>query len=148
MSRAAWAVVWLMASASGAAAQVATIGGGALVSARGTDPVFELHAQTPPAADWRGYVTLSWMRASAAPTVITAAERPVLRPGPAFTGLGAGLLWLEVANYVPEPMLVSSTVVPLPIPRTALVLIASTLPFARFDSSLVLKVGVTLFRGR
>jgi hypothetical protein len=41
-------------------------------------------------------------------------------------------------------MLVSTTVVPLPVPRTSFVLIASTLPFEQFDWSLVLKIGVTL----
>lgn len=41
-------------------------------------------------------------------------------------------------------MLVSSTVLPLPIPRTSVVLIGSTLPFQDFDWSLVLKVGITV----
>ena len=62
------------------------------------EPVYELHAETPPLADWRGDVTLSWADESMAPTVITAAERPVVRFGDGFTGLGAGLLWLEAVG--------------------------------------------------
>jgi hypothetical protein len=64
--------------------------------------------------------------------------------GQAFTGLGAGLLWLETNDYKPYAMLVSSTVIPLPVCRTSVVLIGSVLPFEDFDWSIVLKVGVTL----
>ena len=88
-----------------------------LETSRSTDAVGELHAETPPFAGMRGYVTASWIRESAKPAVITAAERPVLQAGRVAVGLGAGLLWLEVNDYRPYPMLVSSTVVPLPIPR-------------------------------
>lgn len=112
--------LWLAAGTAlappGAVAQLATVGGGALVTERGTDAVGELHAETPPFADGRAG---------------------------AFTGIGAGLLWLEVKDYEPDPMVVSSTVIPLPIPRTSFVVIASTTPFDDFDWSLVLKVGVT-----
>lgn len=140
----AWvSAVLFGAAASGAQAQILTVGGGALVTERGTEPVFELHGETAPLGEWRGYATLSWTDESAAPTVITAAERPVLHFGDGFTGVGAGLLLLEVNDYAPDPMLVSSTVVPLPIPRTSFVFIASTLPFEDFDWSLVLKVGIT-----
>jgi hypothetical protein len=136
----------LFVLASDAAAQLATAGAGVLISERPQQPVFELHGETPPfPADARGYVTLSWTDQSWAPTIISAAELPVLRFDGAFTGVGAGLLWLEVNEYRPYPMLVSTTVVPLPVPRTSFVLIASTLPFENFDWSLVLKVGVTLF---
>jgi hypothetical protein len=128
-----------------AGAQLATVGLGVLLSERPAEPVAELHAETPPVAQFRGYVTLSWTDDSAAPTVIAAVERPVLFVKRAFTGLGAGLLWLEANDYRPYPMLVSSTVIPLPLPRTSFVLIASTLPFEDFDWSLVLKVGMTLF---
>lgn len=128
-----------------AGAQLVTVGAGALVTERATEPVAELHAETPPLAlDARGYVTLSWTDESGAPTLITAAERPALRVGRAYAGLGGGLLWLEANDYEPYPMLVSSTVVPLPVPRTSFVLIASTLPFEEFDWSLVLKLGVTV----
>lgn len=138
------AVLLLLIAASGATGQIVTVGGGALSSERGTEPVVELHAETPPVAGWRGYGTLSWTDESAAPTVITAAERPIVRWGNGFTGLGAGLLWLEVNDYEPDFMLVSSTVLPLPVPRTSLVVIGSILPFQDFDWSLVLKVGVTV----
>lgn len=138
------AIAGLLVAAAGAAGQIVTVGAGALVSERPTEPVIELHAETPPYAGWRAYGTLSWTDESAAPTVITAAERPVIHWGSGFTGLGAGLLWLEVNDYEPDPILVSSTVLPLPIPRTSLVVIGSTLPFEDFDWSVVLKVGVTV----
>ena len=137
------AAVLLLLAAAPAGAQIATVGAGALLSDREPIAVFELHGETPPLAGWRGYATLSWTRQSAAPTVITAAERPVLSYGQGFTGLGAGLLWLEGNDYAPFPILVSSTVLPLPIPRTSLVAIASTQPFQEFAWSLVLKVGIT-----
>lgn len=134
-----------LASPDVARAQLATVGAGALLSERPAEPVAELHAETPPITGARAYATLSWTDESWSPTVITAAERPVLRAGSAFTGLGAGLLWLEANDYVPYPMLVSSTVVPLPLPRTSFVAIVSTLPFEDFDWSLVLKLGVTVW---
>lgn len=127
-----------------ASAQLATIGGGALVTKRSTEPVAELHGETPPLAGARAYVTLSWTDESVKPTIISAAEWPVVQVGRAFAGLGGGLLWPEANEYRPYPMLVSSTVVPLPAPRTSFVLIASTLPFQEFDWSVVLKVGVTV----
>ncbi len=135
---------FLLALAPAAWAQLVTVGGGVLVSNRPTEPVLELHGETPPFADTRAYVTFSWTDDSWNPTIITAAERPVLHVGRAFAGLGAGLLWLDANDYRPYPMLVGSTVVPLPVPRTSFVLIASTLPFEDFDWSLVLKIGVTL----
>ena len=145
-----WAPTLLLASgctlalAPSVAAQLATAGAGVLISERPEQPVFELHGETPPFAEARAYLTLSWTDESWVPTSITAVERPVLRFGDAFTGVGAGLLWLEVNDYRPYPMLVSSTIVPLPVPRTSFVMIASTLPFESFDWSLVLKIGVTL----
>ena len=62
---------------------------------RSTEPVAELHGETPPLAGARAYVTLSWTDESAKPTVISAAERPVVHVGRAFAGVGVGLLWLE-----------------------------------------------------
>lgn len=128
-----------------AEAQFATVGAGLLVSKRPSEPVAELHAETPPVLSARAYLTLSWTDASAKPTVITAAERPVLNTKATITGIGAGLLWLDVNDYRPYPIVVSSTVVPLPLPRTAVVAIASTQPFQDFEWSLVVKVGVTLW---
>ncbi len=128
-----------------AEAQFATVGAGLLVSKRPSEPVAELHAEAPPLLSARAYLTLSWTDESAKPTVITAAERPVLNTKATMTGMGAGLLWLDVNDYRPYPIVVSSTVVPLPLPRTAVVAIASTQPFQDFEWSLVLKVGVTLW---
>lgn len=128
-----------------AVAQLATVGAGTLLSERPAEPVFELHAETPPFAHARAYVTASWTDDSWNPTLITAAERPVIRVGQAFLGLGAGLLWLDANDYSPYPMLVSSTIVPIGIPRTSFVAIASTLPFEDLDWSLVLKLGVTVW---
>lgn len=126
-------------------AQFVTVGAGALVSQRSPQPVAELHAETPPVLDSRAYLTLSWSDDSAAPTVITAAERSILHVGRALVGLGAGLLWLEVNDYWPYPIVVSSTVVPLPVRRASVVAIASTQPFQDFEWSLVLKLGVTVW---
>lgn len=126
-------------------AQFATVGAGALVSSRSPQPVAELHVESPPVQCARAYGTLSWTDDSARPTVISAAECAVWRAGPAFGGAGAGLLWLDVNDYRPYPILVSSTVFRLPLPRTSLIAIASTQPFQDFDWSLVLKVGVTVW---
>jgi hypothetical protein len=130
------------------ASQLATVGGGLLISKRPSQPVVELHAESPPLSGARAYVTFSWTDESAKPTIITAAEHPVVRTKAAVTGLGAGLLWLAGNEYRPYPILVSSTVVPLPIRRTAAVAIASVQPFQEFEWSFVVKVGVTLWFGR
>ena len=124
-------------------AQLVTVGAGVLTSTRAPEPVAELHAATAPFFKTRAYVTLSWTDESGKPTVITAAERSVLSLKRASTGLGAGLLWLEGNDYEPYPIVVSSTVIPLPVPRTAFVAIASTQPFQDFEWSIILKVGVT-----
>ena len=128
-----------------AEAQLATIGGGVLLSNRAPEPVAELHAETPPLLAARAYATVSWTDESAKPTFITAAERALVRTRVASVGLGAGLLWLEVNDYRPYPIAVSSAVVPLPVPRTAVVAIASTQPFQDFEWSLVIKVGFTVW---
>ena len=60
-----------------------------------------------------------------------------------MSALGGGVLWVEADGYRAYRLIVSSTVVPLQIPRTSFVLIVSTLPTEDFDWSLVLKVGVT-----
>ena len=139
------AALLCLASVSDGQAQFATVGGGVLLSERPLQPVAELHGETPPVIGARAYLTVSWTDESAKPTIITAAERPVMHVGRAFTGIGAGLLWLEANDYRPYPMLVSSTVVPLPIPRTSFVVIGSVLPFQEFEWSVVLKVGVTVW---
>ena len=126
-------------------AQLATIGAGVLLSTRRPEPVAELHAETPPVYASRGYVTLSWTDESAQPTVITAAERALMQRKAVMLGLGAGLLWLEGNDYRPYPIIVTSSILPLPIPRTAVVAIGSTQPFQDFEWSIVLKVGVTFW---
>ncbi len=126
-------------------AQLATVGAGVLLSSRSPEPVAELHAETPPLLAARAYATLSWTDESTKPTVITAGERSVVNIGRTFVGLGAGLLWLDVNQYRPYPILVSSTVVRLPISRTSAVAIASAQPFQDFEWSLVLKLGVTVW---
>lgn len=142
------AVLLALAAAPGASAQIVTVGGGVLLSDGPTQPVFEFHAETPPVGSWRVYGTLSWTDESIAPTFIAAAERPVFRNGDAYTGVGAGLIALEANDHEVDAMLVSSTVVPLPVPRTSFVLIASTLPFESFDWSVVAKISVAAFFGR
>ena len=134
--------VLLLACSRDAVAQLATVGVGALLSERPTEIVYELHVASPPVHQTRAYTTFSWTDDSAKPTLITAAERSVIRTPVATTGLGAGLLWLEVNDYRPYPIMVSSTVIPLPIPRTSGVVIASTQPFQEWAWSVVLKVGV------
>lgn len=129
-------------------AQFATIGAGVLLSNRSPQPVGELHAESPPLLATRAYATLSWTDDSAKPTVITAAERSLWRLGPAFGSAGVGLLWLDVNEYRPYPILVSSAVLSLPIPRTSAIAIASTQPFQDFEWSLVLKLGVTVWFAR
>ena len=132
-------------STVGVEAQFATVGAGVLLSNRSPQPVGELHAETPPVLKTRAYLTLSWTDESWAPTLITAAERQLVAAGPVMVGLGAGLLWLEGNDYRPYPILVSSTVFQLPIPRTSIVAIGSTQPFQDFEWSLVLKLGVTVW---
>ena len=144
--RVALSVVLLIAALPvGASAQFATIGVGVLLSERPSEAVYELHAETRPWHASRAYATLSWTDESASPTVITAAERALLQKKSVIVGLGAGLLWLEGNDYRPYPIVVSSTIVPLPIPRTAVVAIGSTQPFQEFEWSLVLKIGVTFW---
>ncbi len=126
-------------------AQLATVGAGVLLSKRSPQPVAELHVESPPVHHARVYATVSWTDESAKPTLITAGERAVWQVGGARGGIGAGLLWLEVNEYRPYPILLSSTVVPLPIRRTAVVGIVSTQPFQRFEWSVVLKVGITVW---
>jgi hypothetical protein len=146
MPRAALLLIAILSTApSTLNAQFATVGGGALLSKRDPEPVAELHAETPPAFRTRAYFTLSWTDESSKPTVITAAERSILSSRRALVGLGAGLLWLEGNDYEPYPIIVSSTVIPLPIPRTAIVAIGSTQPFQDFEWSVVVKVGFTFW---
>lgn len=123
-------------------AQLATVGAGGLLSNRPAEPVFELHIASPSVYATRAYTTFSWTDDSGKPTLITAGERSVIQSAAANLGLGAGLLWLDANDYDPYPIIVSSAVLRLPIPRTSAVAIASTQPFQDWEWSLVLKVGV------
>lgn len=145
MIRLAAAVVILsVAHPAAGEAQFATVGAGVLVSRRAPEGVAELHAQTIERFASRGYLTLSWTKHSASPTVITAVERRVAGSARMRVNLGAGLLWLEGNDYRPYPIAVSTTVFPL-LPRTALVVIGSTQPFQDFDWSVVAKIGITVW---
>ncbi len=137
-------LLWL-ASAADTQAQFVTVGAGVLLSTRSPDPVAEVHAETPPLVRTRAYGTLSWTDESLRPTLITAAERQLVAVRPVMVGLGAGLLWLDANDYRPYPILVSSAVLQLPIPRTSIVAIASTQPLQDFEWSLVLKLGFTVW---
>lgn len=129
-------------------AQLVTVGAGALLSERPTEPVFELHVASPPVFRSRAYVTASWSDDGARPTLITAAERSMLNRRRVALGLGAGALWLDANDYEPYPILVGSSVVRLPVARTSVVAIASTQPFQEFDWSVVLKVAVAVWFAR
>ena len=129
-------------------AQMATLGAGALLSDGPTQPVFEFHAATAPVWKTRGYATFSWTDDSASPVIIAAAERRVLTFGSGGVGLGAGALMVTEPEFDALPIAVSSTVVPLRIPRTSIVAIASTAPFDDFQWSLVLKASVLLWFAR
>jgi hypothetical protein len=129
-------------------AQLVTVGAGALLSERSPEPVLELHVASAPVHRIRAYGTFSWTDASAHPVVITAAERQILGPGIASVGLGGGLLWLKADGYKAYPILVSSVVAPLGIPRTSVVAIASTQPFQDFAWSLILKASVLVWLAR
>jgi hypothetical protein len=104
--------------------------------------VYEFHLESPALFRTRAYGTFSWTKDSGKPTVITAAERSLYSAHGIGVGAGGGLLWLEGNDYRPYPILVTSQVVRLPIPRTSAVAITSTQPFQEWDWSVVLKVAV------
>ena len=130
-------------------AQFATVGGGLLVSERPIEPVVELNFQSPPFYESRAYITISWMKNSVKPTLITAIEHSFLNANDLLnSSVGVGILMIEPTNYKPDLMLVNSTIVPLPVPRTSFVLINSVLPFKDYDWSIVLKVGWAIWFNR
>ncbi len=131
-----------------AEAQFVTLGGGALFTKDNVDPVVEVLVTAPPLVyAFRPYLTTSWVPDEIEPTFITAAERPMWRTSHHFTSLGAGVLWLQPANYTPYPILVSTTAIFPPIPRTMLVGIGSVQPFQGWSWSIVAKVAVMLVMG-
>jgi hypothetical protein len=130
-------------------AQFVTVGAGALLTAGAVDPVVELLVTAPPMVyGFRPYLTTSWVLGEIQPTFITAAERPIWRGSHHFTSLGAGVLWLQPADYTPYPILVSTTAIFPPIPRTMLVGIGSVRPFQDWSWSIVAKVAVMLVAGK
>jgi hypothetical protein len=142
------AVLCLMLPTEGEA-QFLTVGAGALFTKNNVDPVAELFVTSPPIVyEVRAYLTTSWVLDEIQPTFITAADRAVWRTSHHFTTLGAGVLWLQPADYTPYPILVSTTVVFAPIPRTLLVGIGSVQPFQDWSWSIVAKLAVTLVAGK
>jgi hypothetical protein len=129
-------------------AQMATLGVGALLSDGPMQPVFEFHAATAPVRQTRAYATFSWTDESVSPVIIAAVERRVLNFRGGGVGLGAGALVLTEPDVEAIPIAVSSTVIPLRIPRTSIVAIGSTAPFDDFQWSLVLKASVLLWFAR
>jgi hypothetical protein len=129
-------------------AQRVSLGAGVLLSARPSEPSFDIHIDSPPFHKTRAELTLAWNDKSSKPTVITEAERSLIDSKWFAFDAGAGLLWLEANDYRPFPAIITTTVVPLPIPRVAIVAIGSTQPFQDFEWSLVLKGSISLFFGR
>ena len=138
----------MLASGAPVHAQMATLGAGMLLSDGPAQPVFEFHVATAPVRQTRAYATFSWSDESLSPVIIGAAERRIVSFGTGGIGLGAGALMLTEPSFEAIPIAVSSTVVPLRIPRTSLVAIASTAPFDDFEWSLVLKASVLLWFAR
>ena len=130
-------------------AQFVTVGAGALFTKDNVDAVVELLVTAPPLVyEFRPYLTTSWVLDEIEPTFITAAERPIWRTSHHFTSLGVGVLWLQPANHTPYPILVSTTAVFPPIPRTMLVGIGSVQPFQDWSWSIVAKVAVMVVVGK
>jgi hypothetical protein len=141
------AVLGLVVSLA-AEAQRLSVGAGVLLSERPSEPTYNIHFDSPPVYKTRAELTLSWNDKSGKPTVITEAERSIIDSRLLVFDAGAGLLWLEVNDYRPYPILISTTVVPLPVSRAAIVAVASTQPFQDFEWSLVLKVGFSVWSKR
>ena len=135
----------LAAFAARADAQMATVGAGVLITEGPAQPAFELHVATRPMWQTRAYATFSWTDESISPVIIAAAERRIVNVRGGGVGLGAGVVMPTETTFDAVPIVVSSSVVPLGIPRTSIVAIASTAPFDEFQWSLVLKASVLLW---
>ena len=131
-----------------AEAQRLSVGAGVLLSDRPSEPTYNIHFDSPPFYRTRAELTLSWNDKSSKPTIITEAERSIIDSRSFALDAGAGLLWLEFNDYRPYPILISTAVVPLPVPRAAIVAVGSTQPFQDFAWSLVLKVGISVWSKR
>lgn len=131
---------------AGSAAQVGTLGAGALITESNTDPVAELYLGAPLVKGFRPYGIASFTKGSWSPTFITAVEREIVKTSFSFTTLGAGLAWLEFKDYRGYPILTSTTVFPLPFSeKLSFVVVASTQPFQDYQWTVVAKVAITLF---
>jgi len=141
------AVLALAAPATApAAAQRLSVGAGVLLSDRPSEPTYNIHFDSPPFYKTRAeLMTLSWNDQSGKPTIITEAERSLIDSRHLALDAGAGLLWLEFNDYHPYPILISTAVVPLPVPRTAIVAVGSTQPWQDWEWSLVLKASFMIW---
>jgi len=133
------------AAAAPAEAQRLSVGAGVLLSDRPSEPTYNIHLDSPPLYKTRAELTLSWNGESGKPTVITEAERSLIDSRHLALDAGAGLLWLEFNDYHPYPILISTAVVPLPVPRTAIVAVGSTQPWQDWEWSLVLKASFMIW---
>jgi len=131
-----------------AGAQRVSLGAGVVLSGRPSEPSFDIHIDSPPFSKIRAELTVAWNDKSSKPTVITEAERALVDTKWFAFDAGAGLLWLEANEYRPFPAIITTTVLPLPVPRAAMVGIASTQPFQNFEWSLVLKLSISIWSGR
>jgi hypothetical protein len=131
-----------------AEAQRLSVGAGALLSDRPAEPTYNIHFDSPPFHQTRAELTLSWNDKSGKPTIVTEAERSIIASRLVAVDAGAGLLWLDFNDYRPYPILISTAVVPLPVPRLAIVAVGSTQPFQDWAWSLVLKASVMLWAKR
>jgi hypothetical protein len=128
------------------AAQVGTLGAGALVTESNTDGVAEVYLGAPPIRGFRPYGIASFTKGSWSPTFITAVEHEIVTTSFSFTTLGAGLVWPEFKDYRGYPILTSTTVFPLPFSeKLSFVVVGSTQPFQDYEWTLVAKVAITLF---
>jgi hypothetical protein len=141
-------LVLITVAATTVPGQRLSVDAGILVGNFPSEPVFELHGDSPPFWASRASFTISWTDESAKPAVITEVERSLVDAKALSIGLGGGLLWLDDNHYRPYPIIISTTFVPIPIPRTGIVAIASTQPFQQFDWSLVVSLSVGLYSGR
>lgn len=149
MLRTALSLAALSASlAFAAAGQRVALGAGVLLSERPSEPSFDIHIDSPPLYKTRAELTVAWNDKSAKPTLITEAERSIIDSRWFAFDAGAGLIWVEANDYRPWPAIISTTVVPLPVPRAAVVGVASTQPFQDWEWSLVLKLSIGLWSHR
>ena len=142
------AVLALDAAAAPAEAQRLALGAGILLSDHPSEPAFDIHFDSPPFYKTRAELTVSWNDQSSKPTIITEAERSFIDSKHFALDAGAGLLWFEYNDYRPFPALISTAVVPLPVPRTAIVAVGSTQPWQDWEWSLVLKASLMIWEKR